>query len=138
MSGIEIAGLTLASLPLVVSTFQHYEDCFRPFFRYKNFAEEADVFRKLFSVQKAIFRIQCGILLQGLVEHDAALALLNGARPFSKVDDDLERQLNELLGESKEPCVAIMNMINDKLSDMETESQQLETTIEQERQVHVS
>ena len=138
MSGIEAAGLALTILPLMVSALQHYEDCFRPFLRYKRFAKEADVFRKLFSVQKAIFRNQCAILLQELVEHDAALAILNGARHLSDFDDDLERRLNELLGESKEPCVAIMNAIHDKLSDMESESQQLEITIQQERQVHVS
>ena len=138
MSGIEAAGLALAILPLIVSTTQRYEDCFRPFLKYKRFAKEADGFRKLFGVQKAIFRNQCGILLQELVAHDAAMAILNGARHLSGFESDLERQLNELFGESKEPCAAIMNAIHDKLSDMESESQQLETTIEQERQVHVS
>ena len=138
MSGIEAAGLALAILPLIVSAAQHYEDCFRPFLKYRKFAKEADVFRKLFRVQKAIFRNQCGILLQELVEHDAALAILNGARQLSKFDDDLERQLNEFLGESREPCAEIMKAIHDKLSDMESESQQLETIVEQERQVRVS
>ena len=138
MSGIEAVGLALAILPLIVSAAQHYEDCFRPFLKYKRFAQEADGFRKLFSVQKAIFRNQCGTLLQELVEHDAALAILNGGRHLSELESDLERQLNDLLGESKEPCAAIMNAIHDKLSDIESESQQLETTIEQERQVHVS
>ena len=138
MSGIEAAGLALAILPLIVSAVQHYEDCFRPFLKYKRFTKEADGFRKLFSVQKAIFRNQCGILLQELVEHDTALAILCGARHLSESESDLARQVNELLGESKEPCAAIMNAIHDNLSDMESESQQLETTIEQERQVHVS
>ena len=121
-----------------MSAAQHYKDCFRPFLKYKKFAKEADVFRKLFSVQKAIFRNQCGILLQELVEHDAALAILNGARHLSKFDDDLGRHLNEFLGESREPCAEIMKTIHDKLSDMESESQQLETIVEQERQVRVS
>ena len=138
MSGIEAAGLALAILPLIVSAAEHYEDCFRPFLRYKKFAKEADFFRKLFSVQKAIFRNQCGILLQELVDHDTALAMLNGARHLSQITDDLERQLGELLGESKEPCVAIIETIHDKLSDIASESQQLGTTIEQERQVSSS
>ena len=128
---MEPAGLAVAILPLIVSAAQHYEDCFRPFLKYKRFAKEADAFRKRFSVQKAIFRNQCGILLQELVDHDTALAMLNG----SQSNHRLERQLDELLGESKQPCAAIIRAIRDKLSNMESESQQLETTIEQERQV---
>lgn len=135
MSGIEAAGLALAILPLIVSAAEHYEDCFHPFLQYKNFAREADFFRKLFGVQKVIFKNQCGILLQELVDHDAALAVLNGAHHLSHVSDELERRLDELLGESKEPCVSIIETIHDKLSDIESESQQLGATIEQERQV---
>lgn len=138
MSGIEAVGLALAIIPLMVSARQRYEDCFRPFLKYERFTKEADVFRKLFSVQKTIFRNQCAFLLQELIEHDAALAILNGTRHLSEFDDDLEQRLNELLGVSKEACAAIMNAIHDKLLDMEGESQQLETAIQQERQVHVS
>ena len=128
---MEAAGLAVAILPLIVSAAQHYKDCFRPFLKYKRFSKEADEFRMLFGVQKVIFRNQCGFLLQELVDHDAALAMLNGAQSNHR----LERQLDELLGESKEPCAAIINAICDKLSNMKSESQQLETTIEQERQV---
>lgn len=135
MSGIEVAGLALAILPLIVSAAEHYENCFRPFLQYKSFAKEADFFRKLFSVQKAIFKNQCVILLQELVDHDAALAMLNGAHHLSLVSDELDRRLGELLGESKEPCLSIIETIHDKLSDIESESQQLGTIIEQERQV---
>ena len=134
MSGFEAAGLALAILPLIVSAAKHYEDCFCPFLQYKEFGKEADFFRKLFGVQKAIFKYQCNILLQELVDHDAALALLNGAHHLFATDE-LETRLGKLLGESKEPCVSIIEMIHDKLSDIESESQQLGTTIEQERQV---
>ena len=135
MSGFEAAGLTLAIFPLIVSAAQHYEDCLRPFFQYKKFVKEADTFRKLLSVQKAIFRNQCGILLQELVDHDAALAMLNGSRHLSQLDVELERQLSEILGESKESCAAIIETIQEKLSVIESESEHLGATIEQERQV---
>lgn len=134
MSGFEAAGLALAILPLIVSAAEHYEDCFRPFLEYKEFGKEADFFRKLFGVQKAIFKHQCSNLLQELVDHDAALALLNGAHHLL-VTHELEIRLGDLLGESKEPCVSIIEMIHDKLSAIESESQQLGTIIEQERQV---
>ncbi len=135
MSGVEAAGLALAILPLIVSAAEHYEDCFRPFLRYKKFAKEADSFRELFNVQKTIFRNQCGFLLEEIVDHDAALSILNGASHPSQSDEELDRQLGRLLGDSKESCAAVIEAIQDKLSDIESESQQLGNGIEQERQV---
>ena len=105
---------------------------------YRKFAKEADTFRKLLSVQKAIFRTQCSILLQELVDHDAALAMLNRACHFLQIDDELEKQLDRLLGESKEPCAVIISTIHDKLSVIENESEQLGIIIEQERQLSMS
>ena len=138
MSGFEPAGLALAILPLIVSAAKHYEDCFRPFSRYKKFAKEAECFRTLLNVQKTIFRNQCSILLEEIADHDAALGILNGASHPSQSDQELERRLGELLGESKELCAAIIKTIQEKLSDVESESQQLGFDIEQERQVSFS
>ncbi|KAL9062737.1 MAG: hypothetical protein Q9161_009750 [Pseudevernia consocians] len=134
MSGFEAAGLALAILPLIVSAAKHYEDCFRPFSQYKKFAKEAEFFCTLLNVQKTIFRNQCSILLEEIADHDAALGILNGASHPSQSDQELEKRLGQLLGESKESCAAIIKTIQDKLSDVESESQQLGFDIEQERQ----
>ena len=139
MSGVETAaGLALAILPLLLSAAEHYEDCFRPFLRYKRFAKEADYFRRQFSVQKVIFKNQCRFLLEKVVDHDVAASILDGESIPSQSVKQLERNLNELLGQSKEPCVAIIEMIKAKLSDIESESQELGTTIEHERQASLT
>ena len=62
----------------------------------------------------------------------------NGASHLLQSNEELERQLDDLLGGLKELCVGIMETNRDKLSEIETESQQLGNIIEQERQVNSS
>ena len=136
MSGVEAAaGLALAVLPLMISAADHYERCLRPFVRYRNFTKEADFFCWSFSVQKQIFKNQCLILLEEIIEHDAASIVLSGAGQPSLTDGNLEEKLDGLLGESKESCVATIERIRAKLFDIELEIKELGTTIDQERQV---
>lgn len=139
MSGVEtVAGLALGVLPLLISAAEHYDDCLRPFIRYKNFAKEADRFRNLLSIQKTIFRNQCRILLEDITEHDVASSMLNGpsgANHPSWSDVELEAQLSQLLGDSRGACIATVEMIKERLRDIEDESQDLEITIHQDSQV---
>lgn len=139
MSGVEtVAGLALGVLPLLTSAAEHYDDCLRPFIRYKNFAKEADRFRNLLGIQKTIFRNQCRILLEEIVEHDVASSMLNGpsgANHPSWSEVELEKQLSHLLGNSRDACITTVEMIEERLRDIEGESQDLETTIDQDSRV---
>ncbi|CAF9920614.1 MAG: hypothetical protein ALECFALPRED_001583 [Alectoria fallacina] len=138
MSGVEtVAGLALGILPLLISAAEHYDDCLRPFIRYKNFAKEADRFRHLLGIQKTIFRNQCRILLEDIIEHDVASSMLNGpsgANHPSWSDVELEAQLSQLLGDSRDACIATVEMIKERLRDIEDESQDLEMTLHQDSQ----
>ena len=141
MSGVEaIAGLALGILPLLISAAEHYDDCLRPFIRYKNFAKEADRFAHLLGVQKTIFRNQCRLLLEEIIEHDVASSMLSpspsGANHHPSWSDiDLEDQLSQLLGDSRDACVTTVEMIEERLRDIKGESQDLETTIDQDSRV---
>lgn len=139
MPGVEATvGLALGFLPLLISAAEHYDDCLRPFIRYKKFAKEADRFQNLLGIQKAIFRNQCRILLEGILEHDVASSMLNGssgANPPSWSDIELEEQLSQLLGESRGACITTVDMIEERLRDIDSESQDLATTIDQDSQV---
>lgn len=139
MSGVEAAvGLALGFLPLLISAAEHYDDCLRPFVRYKNFAKEADRFRHLLGVQKTIFRNQCRILLEEIIEHDVATTMLNGrsgANHPSWSDVGLEEDLCKLLGDSRESCITTIEMIEERLRYIECESRDIETTIDRESQV---
>lgn len=139
MSGVEATvGLALGFLPLLISAAEHYDDCLRPFIRYKTFAKVADRFQNLLGIQKAIFRNQCRILLEGIIEHDVASSMLNGpsgANHPSWSDIELEEQLSQLLGESRRACITTVDMIEERLRDIDSESQDLVTTIDQDSQV---
>lgn len=139
MTGVEtVAGLALGVLPLLISAAEHYDDCLRPFIRYKNFAKEADRFRHLLGIQKTIFKNQCRLLLEEIIEHDVASSMLggpSGANHPSWSDSDLEEQLSQLLGDSRDACITTVEMIEERLRDIEGESQDLEATIDQDSRV---
>ncbi len=131
MSGVEtVVGLALGVLPLLISAAEHYDDCLRPFVRYKNFSREAHRFQNLLDIQKTIFRNQCRILLEEIVEHDVASSILNGSQGAnhpSWSDVELDEQFSQLLGDSRSACFTIVEMIEERLRGIEGESQDLET-----------
>ena len=133
-----MAGLALGVLPLLISAAEHYDDCLRPFVRYKNFAREADRFRQLLSIQKTIFRNHCRILLEEITEHDVASGMLSGPSGPSHPscsDVELEEQLSKLLGDSRGACITTIEMIEEKLRDIDSESRDLATAIDHDSQV---
>ena len=124
--------LALGILPLLISAAEHYADCLRPFIRYKNLAKEADRFQNLLGIQKAIFRNQCRILLEEIIEHDVASSMLDGCSGInhpSWSDIELEKQLTQLLGDSRDACITIVEMIEKRLQDIDSESQDLAIAI---------
>ena len=139
MSGVETAvGLALGVLPLLISVAEHYDDCLRPFIRYKHFAKEADRFLNSLGIQKVIFGNQCRILLEEIIEHDVASRMLDGRSGLnhpSWSDIELEEQLTQLLGESRGACITTVEVIQDRLRDISNESQGLATTIAQTSRV---
>ena len=136
MSGAEaVAGLTLGVLPILLAAAEHYDQCFRPFVRYKKIAKEADHFRDQLNIQKTIFRNQCRLLLEQIVEHDAASRMLKAPDEPLWHDAALDAKLSALLGESREACVAAVGIIEQRLNDIQTESRELWTALAAERQV---
>ena len=136
MSGVETAaGLALAVLPLMISATDHYERCLRPFTRYRNFVKEADFFCWSFSVEQQRFKNQCTILLRGISERDTASIVLSGTGQASLIDGEIAKRLEDLLGGSKETCVATMERIRSKLLNIELAIKELGKTVDHERQV---
>lgn len=131
MSGIEVTGLALAILPLLVSAAEHYGDCMKPILRYRKIVKEIQLFRRKLEVQKAIFKNQCRMVLEGAIEHDAAVRMLAvGSDDPLWRSNDLEMQLDEQLGNSKGPCVTSIELISEKLQEIERESAGLQTMID--------
>ena len=122
MSGLEVGFGVLGILPLIVSALEHYNDCFRPFHRYRKFAIEVDRFQTQLKIQKTIFRNQCRILLGNVKVQDAAASMLRERSHPSWADSETEQQLAEHLQDSKEACIATVELIDERLKHVENES----------------
>ena len=135
MSGAEAAGLALAILPLVLSAAKCYDQVLSPFHRYKRFAKEAKRYSGEFDIQRTIFRNECRNLLEEIIEHDAASSMLESLTTETWSDRQLEDRLAQQLGESKQACVTIIELIEERLQDIEGENNEFCAILEQERQV---
>ncbi len=127
MAAAAAISTVLAVLPLIISAA---EDCFRPFVRYRRFDTEVDRFQQKLKVQKTIFRNQCRFLLENVIEHDAATEMLEGRAHPSWSDLGLDNELATLLGDSREACCIIIRSIDEKLRDIEKESQDLSAIVD--------
>ena len=132
----EAAGLALAVLPLLISAAEHYEDCLRPLRRFLHFASEVDRFQRKLQIQKTIFRNQCRILLEGVVDHDVAVRmLLDGEHPCWR-DPDVEECISNQLEASKDACLSIIDDIRFVLENLENWSLNLSETIQEDGKVN--
>lgn len=124
MSGAEaVAGLVLGVLPLLVAAAEHYEDVFRPFARYRKFAQEVQIFQKQFKTQKTIFRNECRLLLTTLTDHDVANQMLEErCHPFW-TDRNMDETFARQLGHSGDACAATIALIQDRLKDIDREGE---------------
>ena len=134
MSGAE-AGLALAVLPILISAAEHYSNCFRTFIRYKDFSDEAKQFQTRLYIQKVIFRDQCLRLLADIIDHDDASSMLDVVNHPLWKNIALEERLVQLLDESRDACISTIEMIEERLKALDTESQELATAIAQDSQV---
>lgn len=92
----------------------------------------------MLAIQKTIFRNQFRVLLEEIIEHDVASSMLNGpsgANHPSWSDIELEKQLSQLLGDSRGACIKTVEMIEEQLRDIDSESRDLATTIDQDSPV---
>ena len=137
MSGIEIAGLALAVLPILMTAAQQYNNCLVPLKRYRKFTTEAQDYYKELKIQNTIFRNQCRNLLEEVIDHDAASSMLNSLTQKSWADKSLDEQLAFRLGESLEACISIIGLIEQRLQSIVEESQRFKSVVDQEKQVSI-
>ncbi|MCJ1436556.1 hypothetical protein MMC27_005935 [Xylographa pallens] len=125
----EAVGLVLAVLPLLISACEHYEDCLQPFVRYRHFATKLDRFQQKLKIQRTVFRNECRILLESIVEHEIAVRMLDDKNHESWHDQGLDSKLVQQLDSSKDTCVIIIGEIEDHLKEVEKDSADFETAV---------
>jgi len=105
MEGI---GVVLAVLPLVISAIEHY-DFFAPFICHCAFTRELQNFRRKLDARKLLFRNECRLLLESLVQDDVLEEMFKeGSKHPSWGDTELDGRLKGHLGESYEVCVGMV------------------------------
>ena len=133
----EAVGLVLGVLPLLISACEHYEDCLQPFIRYRHFATKLDRFQQRLKIQRTVFRNECRILLEAIVEHEVAVRMLDDKNHESWHDQGLESKIVRQLDFSKDACVTVISEIEEHLKEVEKDSADFETAVTQSEPVSI-
>ena len=137
MSGVEVASLALTVLPLLLTAAKHYDDCLRPFVRYEKFASEAKKYYQKLDIQRSIYRNEC-LLLEDVVEHELASSMLVRPTHTAWLDRGIDDQVVWQLGDSKEAYIAIVNLIEQHLQEIDGKHKTLEAAVDRANQVFTS
>jgi hypothetical protein len=118
VTGVETAGLVLASLPLAVSLVEHYRSGLKPFKDLRHFHREFRSHAVQVGAQHAIFRLNLDKLLRQIVPAAEAELLMKNPGGLAWSDAQLEETFKRRLGESYGPImdnIAEINRVMDKL-----------------------
>ena len=97
---------------ILISAVEHCDYGLPPFSRFKNFRREVDRFLTPLKRQKAIFKTECLHLLTDLIERDVVAAKLTNSDHQSWSNRKLKGQFAQLLGDSRQACVEIVELID--------------------------
>lgn len=133
---MEIAGVALAVLPLLVSAAKHYDSALSPFARYRGFAKEAKTYSKELGIQRAIFRNVSRHLLEdtAVIDHDRVDAVLSSSSSDEWPIQELDDQLSTQLGESRQAIIDAVELIEERLNDVEAENLRFSAQVDEEEQ----
>jgi hypothetical protein len=118
-SGVEIAGLVLASIPLVVSALEHYSDGMSALERWWRYKREVNKVVRLLVAEQVLFQGTCERLLNAVVtptELELLIELPGGAR---WKDSTLDQRLRRHLGRSYDSYMSCVEDMNAALTGLE-------------------
>lgn len=139
MSGAEaVAGLVLGVLPLLIAAAEHYEDVFRPFARYRKYAQEVSKLHRVLEAQRTIFRNECQHLLTSITDWEVANEMLQEpCHPFW-ADSTMDQKFARQLGSSGNACAATIGLIEEKLKEIDKESEGFSSLISDSQKVSLT
>lgn len=121
LSGVEIAGLVLASLPLVIAALEHYSDGMGTLERWWRYKREVARLVRLLVAEQVLFLGTCEKLLYAVVtpaELELLIELPGGTQwKDPSLDESLRRHLGRAYG-SYMACVEDMNAALNDLQAM--------------------
>lgn len=120
MDPATVAGLVLGAVPLLISAVENYEVTFQPFVTYRRYIKEAHRFAARLDAQRAIFHNECQLLLLAVGQN--LTDILEDPNHPSRSDQQLSKRLEDLLGSSYKTCLSTLQLINDTLEEVTTET----------------
>lgn len=126
MSGIEVAGLIV---PLLLTAFENWENCVRPFKRLKKFDQEARDYCDEVEIQRAIFRNECSLLLHEVEEHDVVSGMLELLDHKDWRDEKIDVDLARLLGGSLQGVQLTVKLLNQELGRLGKDTEGLSEVV---------
>jgi hypothetical protein len=112
--------LTLAVIPLLVSTAEHYKATYDAFHRLRKASREAENLRVALVVQRALFDDNCRNLLGKCGVDEAMVALmLKSPRHTAWSMKELQSKIKKVLGSFSEAFVGILQQIEAELKAIE-------------------
>ncbi|KAF5228882.1 hypothetical protein FAUST_10784 [Fusarium austroamericanum] len=103
MSGFEVVGVVLGSIPLLISGLEHYRNGIETIGNMVQYVEVVENILTSISTTLSIYRQSCEILLQGLILPENILdELLNSSGSTAWADKQLVEQLKKQFGPHRE------------------------------------
>jgi hypothetical protein len=120
MDPATVAGLVLGVIPLLISAAENYEVTFQPFVTYRRHFKEVQRFTARLDAQRAIFHNECQLLLLAVGQN--LTDILEDPNHPSRSDHNVSKRLEALLGSSYNTCIPTLQLINDTLEEVTTET----------------
>lgn len=102
MSGFEIAGVVLGSIPLIISGLEHYAEGIKTVQRWRQYVREIQSLRRILGNEKAIFQNTLEELLDGIAEPTKIGLLLEDPTAVEWSESALDRKIRKRLHRSYE------------------------------------
>ncbi|KAH6679401.1 hypothetical protein B0J14DRAFT_558719 [Halenospora varia] len=116
MSGFEIIGVVLGTLPLLISGLEHYKNGLVPIQDMLSYENVVQNHIRGLNVARSRLRHSCERLLNGLVDDEKITSLLDHTSLVAWKESDLDRKLRERLDQSYEGYMATLADLAQKIT----------------------
>jgi hypothetical protein len=116
MSGFDVAGIILGSIPLLISGLEHYSKGVSTIKNMKAYESVLEMMIADFTTSSVIYRNSCEELLSPLMLPDVKFyELLNDPKSKAWDSDELGKELRNRLGDSYEPYKSAVEKLNKRI-----------------------
>ena len=125
MSGVEVAGLALAILPLMVSAVDHYDRLLDSFRTYRCFSSKVKRLTDDLNIQRTIFRTECLLLLAPITTRASAQSMLDDLRNEKWNSVAIDLKLSQHFDYLNATCKIVIAQVIEHLKIVSTKISQL-------------